>query len=717
MLYNLQKIFMKKSQLLCISNDFLSRLHLLKKEDILMLREAIREHNRLYHQEESPIISDMEYDQLFHALARLEADFDMMDEDSPTARLAILTSEQFQKVRHIYPMISLDNTYSAGEVRDFEERMRNILRKNLQNLGDFDYYIQPKYDGLGLALVYQYGVLVQGVTRGSGVEGEDVTLGVMEIANIPKKIDALRSIERMEIRGEVMMSRKTFDRVNAERLSAWEKLFANPRNAASGSLRQINPLITRTRSLEFFAYAIPQIEQNIDGNFSISSYHEMMELLEKWGFERQDFSFKIVKGINHLIQVIERETKWYLSEKANTEQKNYFDFDIDGMVIKLDDMKMWDILWRTEHHPRYSIAYKFPAKQVRTKVISIEHSVGRTGAVTPVANLEPVDVTGVIVKRATLHNYDELVKKWVREGDSVFIMRAGEVIPEIVSVIVDVRDGSEKEVFPPETCPICSTWLEQEEGKVAIYCPNKHCPAKIQGQLEMFVSKQAMNIDGLGEKQIELFLELWWITDFASVFSLKKYRESLLEIEGYKEKSVNNLFGAIENARNTTLDRALVALGIPNVGKKTAKQIAQLFSDVSDRDALLEKIFVVTEEDLLNLADIGPETARAFVNFMSDNWKIVENFFQELHFSFVHQKKSDSSVLDGKSFCVTGSFEKYSRDEINALIEQNGGEIRTNVSKNLDFLIAWEKAGSKLEKAQNLGVQVLSIENFLEMIQ
>lgn len=335
---------MEKSELLRISSDFLGRLHLLKKEDILILREVIREHNRLYYQEESPIVSDMEYDQLFHALARLEADFDMMDEDSPTARLAVLTSEQFQKVRHIYPMISLDNTYSAEEVRDFEERMRNILRKNLQNLGDFDYYIQPKYDGLGLALIYQYGILTQGVTRGSGVEGEDVTLGVMEIVNIPKKIDALRSIERMEIRGEVMMSRKTFDRVNAERLREGEKLFANPRNAASGSLRQINPLITRTRNLEFFAYAIPQIEQNIDENFSISSYHEMMELLEKWGFERQDFSFKIVKGINHLIRVIERETKWYLSEKSDTEQKNYFDFDIDGMVIKLDDMKLWDIL-------------------------------------------------------------------------------------------------------------------------------------------------------------------------------------------------------------------------------------------------------------------------------------------------------------------------------------------------------------------------------------
>lgn len=708
---------MEKSELLRISSDFLGRLHLLKKEDILILREVIREHNRLYYQEESPIVSDMEYDQLFHALARLEADFDMMDEDSPTARLAVLTSEQFQKVRHIYPMISLDNTYSADEVRDFEERMRNILRKNLQNLGDFDYYIQPKYDGLGLALVYQYGVLVQGVTRWSGVEGEDVTLGVLEIANIPKKIDALGSIERMEIRGEVMMSRKTFDRVNAERLSEGEKLFANPRNAASGSLRQINPLITRTRNLEFFAYSIPQIEQNIDKNFNISSYHEMMELLEKWGFERKDFSFKMTYGIENLIQVIERETKWYLGEKTNNQQKNYFDFDIDGMVIKLDDMKLWDILWRTEHHPRYSIAYKFPAKQVRTKVLSIEHSVGRTGTVTPVANLEPVDVTGVIVKRATLHNYDELAKKWVREGDSVFIMRAWEVIPEIVSVIDDVRDGSENIVLPPENCPICHTILEQEEGKVAIFCPNKHCPAKIQGQLEMLVSKQAMNIDGFWEKQIELFLELWWITDFASIFSLSKYHDELLKIEGYKEKSVNNLFDAIEKARNTTLDRAFVALGIPNVGKKTAKQIVTLFDDIFDQNWLLQKIFEITEENLLNLADIGPETARAFVNFMSDNRQMVEKFFWELNFSFSQEKNKNSSILSGKSFCVTGSFDTISRDEIHSMVEQNGGEVRTSVSKNLDFLIAGEKAGSKLEKAENLGVKILTLDDFFELIK
>lgn len=471
---------MNTPELLSLSNDFLTRKNNLKKDDIIMLREVIREHNRLYHIDEQPIISDTEYDQLFHALARLESDHDMFDMDSPTARLAVLASEQFQKVKHLYPMISLDNTYNIEEVRDFEGRMYNVLKE--QSPKNFTYYVQPKYDGLGLAVIYEYGKLVQAITRGSGVEGEDVTLGAFEIQDIPKNIEALQNIPRMEVRGEVMMSRTTFERVNRERLELGEKLFANPRNAASGSLRQIDPLITRSRNLQFFAYSIPQIEQDIeDSGFKIQKYHELMDILFSWGFEREDFPFKRIDGIDTLCTIIQQET---------TNRREHFDFDIDGMVLKVDNMILWDLLGRTEHHPRYAIAYKFPAKQVRTKVISIEHSVGRTGTVTPVANLEPVEVTGVIVRRATLHNYDELGKKDVREGDSVFVMRAGEVIPEVVSVITEVRTGNEEKILPPEFCPVCSTHLEQDEGKVAIFCPNRHCPAKIQGQLEMFVSKQ-----------------------------------------------------------------------------------------------------------------------------------------------------------------------------------------------------------------------------------
>jgi len=396
---------MQTSKLLSLSSDFLSRLHNLKRDDIFSLREIIKEHNQLYYQLENPVISDTEYDKLFHALARLESDYDMFDESSPTARLAILASEQFQKVQHIYPMISLDNTYSLDEVREWNERMIKILMKENIQIHDekmLEYYVQPKYDGLGLALVYEKWKFVRAITRGSWIEWEDVTLWAFEIKNIPKEIPLLQNTERMEIRGEVMMSRTTFERVNKERLALGEKLFANPRNAASGSLRQLDPLITRSRDLQFFAYSVPQIEQWTNDSIRSIRYKWLMDMLLSWGFERADFPFTIISGIENLCSLIDEENK---------NRKEYFDFDIDWMVLKLDDMTLWDNLGRTEHHPRYAIAYKFPAKQVRTKVLSIEHSVGRTGTITPVANLEAVDVSGVIVRRATLHNYDELAKK------------------------------------------------------------------------------------------------------------------------------------------------------------------------------------------------------------------------------------------------------------------------------------------------------------------
>ena len=709
---------MNPSELLSLSRVYLTRINNIKQDDILSLREVIREHNRLYHIAESPIISDTEYDQLFHALARAEADSGMLDAESPTAHLAILAGGQFQKVAHRYPMISLDNTYSVDEVRDFEQRMRNVLKKNAPK--ELNYYIQPKYDGLGLAVVYEYGKLIQAITRGSGVEWEDVTLTAWEIENLPKYIEALSDTERMEIRGEVMMSRTAFDHVNRERLTSGEKLFANPRNAASGSLRQLDPLVTRARHLQFFAYSVPQLEMfRTDDMSSPDSYHGLMEILDSWGFGSEDFTFSRVTGIENLTDIIQKETD---------NRVEHFDFDIDGMVLKLDDMTLWDDLGRTEHHPRYAIAYKFPAKQVRTRVFSIEHSVGRTGTVTPVANLEAVDVGGVIVRRATLHNYDELTRKWVRIWDSVFIMRAGEVIPEIVSVIVDVRDGSEHVVTIPTVCPICSTSLEQDEGKIAIFCPNTHCPAKIQGQLEMFVGRQAINIDGLGPRQIEDFLEMGWITDFASVFQLGQYADDILTLEWYKSKSVQNLIESLEKSRHTTLDRMLVGLGIPNVGKKTGKQLSAISYQLSEKQGMPfpDILFVITEEDLLEVKDIGPEIARSFVEYMANNREVVERLYGELEIVVPEsrflstqewQNLESASKISEKSFCVTGSFDTLSRDEIHEMIEKNGGEVRTSVSSRLDYLIAGDNAGSKKSKAEECGVVIVSIDEFLKMIE
>ncbi|MBC7503380.1 NAD-dependent DNA ligase LigA [Candidatus Gracilibacteria bacterium] len=720
---------MNPSELFSLSRDYLTRLGNIRKTDIISLREVIREHNRLYHIAESPIIGDTEYDQLFHALARAESDHDMLHADSPTAHLAILAGDQFQKVKHIYPMISLDNTYSVEDVREWNERMLRILGKNEtqsthptpflgtpqeanSEYGQLKYYIQPKYDGLGLAIVYEYGKLRQAITRGSGIEGEDVTIGALEIANIPREIALLQTVKRMEIRGEVMMSRTTFQKVNRERLNNSEKLFANPRNAASGSLRQLDPLITRSRDLQFFAYSVPQLESwRTDDMDMPASYHILMDTLSSWGFVREDFSFARVTGIGSLTDIIQKETD---------NRIEHFDFDIDGMVLKLDDMTLWDDLGRTEHHPRYAIAYKFPAKQVRTRVLSIEHSVGRTGTVTPVANLEAVDVGGVIVRRATLHNYDELTRKGVKIGDSVFIMRAGEVIPEIVSVIADVRDGSETEVGIPRVCPICATMLEKDDGKIAIFCPNNHCPAKIQGQLEMFVGRQAMNIDGLGPRQIEDFIKQGWITDFASVFQLGQYNTEILALEGYREKSVQNLIKSLQHSRHTTLERMLVGLGIANIGKKTAKQIAREIQNTSTD--ILNHIFSITEDELNLVQDIGPETARSFVEYMAENREVVERLYRELDIEktipslrATHQERNSSQIF-GKSFCVTGSFDTLSRDEIYELVEKHSGEVRTSVSAKLDYLIAGQNAGSKQIKAEECGVQIILIEEFLKMV-
>lgn len=700
---------MQHNELLSLSQDFLKRIHNLKITDILPLRETIRENNRLYYDLESPIISDTEYDELFHALARLESDHNMLDESSPTAKLAILASEQFRKVTHQYPMISLDNTYSSDEVREFEKRMRNVLKWKAPE--NFPYYVQPKYDGLGLAVIYRYWILEQAITRGSWVEWEDVTLTAREIKNIPKEIRELKKIERMEIRGEVMMSRTVFNQVNKERLDAWEKLFANPRNCASGSLRQLDPLITRSRNLQFFGYSIPSLEAIYTNDIVwIKHYSDLMNLLSTWGFEREDFEFCRIDGLENLIARLEEET---------INRKEYFDFDIDGIVLKLDNMTLWDDLGRTEHHPRYSIAYKFPAKQVRTRVLSIEHSVGRTGTVTPVANLEPVEVTGVIVKRATLHNYDELTKKWVKEWDYVFVMRAGEVIPEIVSVITEVRDGTEKDIKIPDNCPICQTRLEQDDGKVAIYCPNSHCPAKIQWQFEMFVGKQGMNIDGLGEKQIELFVERGWVTDFSSFYDLAAYKEEILKIEWYKEKSVNNLLDAIELSRQTTLERVFTAIWIANVGKKTARLLAKKVIEKNTWD-LLDAIFSISEEELVAIKDIGPETAESFVEYVYKNKEILTRLFQKLHIKVPAHSEGVNiqwSLISGKSFCVTGSFEGISRDEIHELIEKNGGEVRTAVSGKLDYLVVGSDAGSKKTKALDLGVKCIGIEDLRIMLQ
>lgn len=717
---------MEKETLTSRTENFLSRIHLLKASDIPLLRAVVREHNTLYYRDENPVISDYEYDMLFHALARLETEYGDFDPDSPTARVRVLLANQFEKVRHIYPMISLDNTYNIEEVRDFEQRIRN----RLSSLGessrvewDFTYFLQPKFDWLGLALVYEFGKLVRVITRGNGIEWEDVTANAYEVSNIPKQISLLSSVWRFEVRWEIVMPHAAFIALNKKRLEKWEKLFANPRNAASGSLRQLDPLITRDRGLLFFAYSVPEIEVGKSDVPIPKTYSELMEFLVHLWFETGTLRHARIVWIDVLIAVIE--------EEIDPKKRSVFPYDTDGMVIKLDDLSLWNLLGTTEHHPRYAVAYKFPPILVRTRVISIEHSVGRTGIVTPVANLEAVNVSWVVVRRATLHNYDELEKKDIREGDSIYIIRAGEVIPEVVTSIEEARTGWEKIITPPIHCPICHTLLQKETDKVALFCPNRHCSAQIQGRFETFIGKYGLDIDGLGTKQIELFLEKWWLTDFASVFHLLEHEAEILSLEGYKEKSIANLRVSLDRAKHTTLDRVLTAIGIPNVGRKTAKVLARsLFQELwfgasshikemNQEDiplAIFQKCLSLTPEELEMIDDIGPETARSIVAYFSENSDMLGRLFQEIILSLPLSQSQSAKKLTGKSFCVTGSFEEISRDAIHEIIEKNGWEIRTSVSSKLDFLIVWASAGSKLDKAKELGVAVISLEDLQKML-
>lgn len=700
--------------------EILKNPAILAQSDIAEVRDLLREHNRRYYVESDPVVSDAEYDALFTLLQSLEEKFSDFDAESPTSRIDVLLSRQFEKGNHRYPMISLDNTYDADDLSDFEKRIRNILGAE----DALAYDVELKFDGLGASLTYEGGKLVRALTRGNGREGEDVTVNVMTVKNVPKTIPYKGFLE---IRGEIILPHEAFRRTNEERLLSGEKLFANPRNAASGSLRQLDYKITAERGLQFFAYSSPVFEES-GADFGVDTYRQYVAKLHEWGFE--------ITPYLHFAQNLES----LLAEVAKlTENRPSFPFDIDGLVVKLDRLDLWRELGTTEHHPRYAIAYKFPQVHVRTKVLDVEHSVGRSGAVTPVAHLEPVNVTGVTVRRATLHNYEELAAKDVRIGDHVFIIRAGEVIPEVVSTIAEARDGTEKIVEVPKVCPSCGAALAKDEGKVAVYCPNRlECPAQTSGSLKTFVSKHAANVDGIGEKGISLFLEKGLVTDFASIYRLPFRREEILELEGFETKKTDNLIREIGKSRSMDLANLLVGLGIPEVGRKTAKTLAQYVAGripegmrISDDSITVSGVTVVeseeaatearvrgedllaifaefTSEELQTVDDVGPSTAESVVSYFEENRDSLSELFKELAPTVPEAKKIGK--LTGKSFCVTGSFEGASRDEIHEFIEVHGGEVRSSVSGKLGYLVVGEDAGSKLEKARSLGVETIGLE-------
>lgn len=681
----MNQLELSKHYLLLEINDFLVF-------DIEKLATLLEHHSDLYYNKEAPIISDFEYDELFKKLQILEQKF-WIGEAQTLKVGSNITESTFEKVKHSRPMISLDNTYNEGDLLDFDMRIKRVLW--LSSEKDLPYTIEFKFDGLWIELIYKNGVLIQGITRGNGIEWEDVSENIKTLHNIPKEISYK---DHLEVRWEVIMPISSFKTLNQKALETGGKVFANPRNAASGSLRLLDASITASRNLKFFAYDLANFEE-----FRIKekqeNYYDTIKDLEKFWFEISNY-FIECENIWEVIKNIEKF--WNLRETL--------DFDIDGLVIKVNDISLWQDIGFTAHHPRYAIAYKFPAEILTTKILSVEHQVGRTGTITPVANLEPVFITWVTVKRATLHNYDEIKKLWIKIGDNVFIKRAWEVIPKIIWITKETRTGNETDIEIPKFCPSCNAILLQDEEKVRLYCPNTlACPEQRKHKIIYSVWKSGFDIDGLWKEQIELFLSLWFITDLADIFSLSEKKETLLSLPWYKEKSVNNLLKGIEKAKFQKIVNFLVALNIPWVWPQSAKELSKI---INSNEELLH--FNFSQEELFALQDIGEETAKNISQFFEFNTNklLLKKLLQ--HITIEYKKEIIGGKFLGKKVCITGSFEWFSRDELIEKLENMWWIFVSSVSKNTDFLLAGEKAGSKLEKANSLWIEIINLEVFLQ---
>ena len=677
------------------------------KEKYEKLRKEIEKHNNLYYNEDNPIISDMEYDKLIRELRDLEesnpdlkVEYEIKNSKvgsgseksenenvSPTEKIGGIASEKFSKVRHRVPMLSLSNTYNISEIEDFDKRVKKIIDVKKK----IDYVLELKLDGLSISLIYENGVLKQGITRGDGQIGEDVTENIMEIESIPKK---LKEPISLEVRGEVILPISEFGRINQEREDEGEDVFANPRNAAAGTIRQLDKSIVKERKLDCYLYYLVNAEE-----YGMKTHKESIEYIEKLGFKTTKI-FELYNDFGKLEKAID---VWRTKREK-------LDYETDGLVIKVNEFEHYDELGYTTKSPRWAIAYKFPAEQVKTKLYDVTFQVGRTGVVTPVAELEAVNLSGSVVKRASLHNFDEIRRKEIKIGDNVIIEKAAEIIPQVVNVVFEDRKGDEKDIEVPTNCPICDSELVKEEGQVALKCLNPQCPEKVKREIAYFVSRDAMNITGLGEKIVEKFIELGKIKTVIDIYSLKNYAEELENLEKMGKKSVENLINSIEESKKQGFSKVLYALGIPFVGKFNANLLTKNYNSI---ELLKEKSI----EDLLEIKGIGDKVAVAVHTYLNDenNWaKIVA--LKEIGLQFEAEKAEEEKIEDnpikGKSFLATGKLEKYKRNDIKDIILAKGGNYLSGVTKKLDYLIAGEKAGSKLSKAEELGVRVLTEEEF-----
>ncbi len=663
------------------------------RAEIEELRRQINHHNYLYFVLDRPEISDADYDRLLRRLIELEERHpELVTADSPTQRVGAEPLEAFGTVEHSIPMLSLGNAFSHDELREFDERVRKGL-----GTGDakIEYVIEPKYDGSAVELVYEEGVLVNGSTRGDGVRGEDVTLNLKTIRAVPLRLKGNGDVPtRLEARGEVILNKDAFEKMNRKRLENGESAFANPRNAAAGSLRQLDPKITAMRPLNIYIHGRGIIEGR-----EFETHLETMKAFREWGLRVNLPEMHRVTGIE---KAIERCVK--LEEK-----REEFPYEIDGAVIKVDRYDLQDTLGATSKSPRWAIAYKFPAQEEITVVEDISVNVGRTGAVTPVAFLKPVRVGGVEVRRATLHNEDEVARKDVRVGDHVIIRRAGDVIPEVVRSIPEKRTGKEKKFVMPKKCPVCGSAVERTPGEAASYCTGSTCRAQLVEHIIHFASKGAMDIDGLGEMRVQQLVDQGLIKDAADLYFLKK--EELVPLERMAEKSAENLLAAIDKSRNISLARFLYGLGIRHVGEHVAKVIADHFG-------ALEKIRDASTEELEDVMEVGRVVAQSLHTFFRQpkNLGLIEKL-QKGGVKIKKEQRVAGGPFEGKTFVFTGALEQFTRDEAKKIVERLNGRVSSSVSKQTDYVVAGADAGSKLDKAKKLGVKILSEEEFKEMIE
>jgi len=662
------------------------------KQEIGKLVKDLNYHCYRYYVLDSPVISDEEYDKLYRRLKGLEERYNFILPDSPTQRVGAPPLDKFAKVKHTEPMLSLDNSFSYDEVREFDERVKRFLKTG----EDVEYTVEPKYDGLAMELTYRKGVLYKASTRGDGYEGEDVTFNIKTIKAVPLKIEGIDAPEEIDIRGEVYMDVKEFESLNREREEEGETAFANPRNAAAGSVRQLDSSITARRKLHLACYGNGAVN-----GVRFKSHWEFIMWLKKGRFP-VPVLIKIAKGIEEAVDII----------KEIEQKRNKFPFETDGVVIKVNDFELQGILGVKTREPRWAMAYKFPAHRAVTRIKNIIFSVGRTGTITPVAELETVRIGGVNVSNSSLHNWDEIARKDIRVGDTVVVERAGDVIPHVIEVIKDKRRKGAELPEPPKKCPVCGSAVEREEGEVAYRCIGLNCPAQVQERIRHYASRAAMDIEGLGEKNVELLYSQGLVKHFMDIYKLNK--ENLLELPRFAEKSAQNLINAINKSKQTTLAKFLYSLGILHVGEYAAKLLARNFKNIDD-------LYGIKSEKIIEIKQMGEKIAGSISLFFNDPknihaLKTLKAIGVEISNPDFSKEKEGRRRLDGLTFVITGTLPKP-RNEVEQLIESMGGHASGSVSKKTNYLVAGEEPGSKFQKAQSLGIRIISYEELLKLIE